>query len=66
MFPVIQASKFVAFETPFSGVPDDGGNTASAVVVEDQGDAFLDLLKCDCRCPFFFRDGFPSPRTKWR
>jgi len=63
---MIEASKFVSHEASFALVLDAAGGTASADVVEDQGEAFADLRNGDRRRPFFFPDGLPSPGTTLR
>ena len=57
LFPMVEASEFVAGETFFSFAPDAGGSIASTPALEDATDAFSDLLNRDCWCPFFFPAG---------
>ena len=66
LLPMVQASKFAAFEALFALAGDARGNTASASSLKDRGNAFAKLLKRNRRCPFFFPDGLLSLRTKWR
>ena len=66
MFPMIEASEFVANEPLLALVQDLGVNTASVSAVQDGTDAFADLRHCDRRCPFFFPAVLLSPKTKWQ
>ena len=53
-FPVMKSSEFAALQTLFAFAGDACGESALAVAVKDQRDAFADLLRGQRRCPFFF------------
>ena len=63
---MVKAGECVAFEPLFAFVLDAGVGIASVGAVEEGTDPCADLRHGDCRGPFFFPAGLPSPKTRWR
>ena len=63
LFPVIEACKLVALQTPFPFMQHTWYRPALAHMVKEQRDAFADLWHRYSRGPFFSPDAFPSLKT---
>ena len=66
LFPVIEACKLVALQTPFPLMQHTWHRPALAHMVKEQRDAFADLRHRYSRGPFFSPDAFPSLKTTSR
>jgi hypothetical protein len=66
LFPVIEACKLVALQTPFPFMQHTWYRPALARMVQDQGNAVADLGQCHRRRPFFFPAAFLSLKTTSR
>ncbi len=66
LFPVIEACKFIALQTPFTFMQQARRGPALTRIVKDQRDAFANLGQRHRRRPFFSPDVFPSLKTTWR
>ncbi len=66
LFPVIEACKLVALQTPFPFMQHTWYRPALARMVQDQGNAVADLGQCHRRRPVFFPAAFLSLKTTSR
>ena len=66
LFPIREAGKFVALQTPFAFMQHTGHGSALGGQGQDQGDTGPHLRSRHGRCPFFSPDAFPSRRTTWQ
>src|SRR5262249_57452941 len=66
LFPMIQASKLIALQTPGLLMPHTCWRPALIHVVQDHRDAHVYLRYCHGWRPFFSPARFPSPETRWR
>jgi len=66
LFPVIEACKLVALQTPFPFMQHTWYRPALVRMVQDQGNAVADLGQCHRRRPFFFPAAFLSLKTTSR